>query len=83
MAPIYVVEEIHASGTEISDVTDEIARVLDGCPRAHAIMGCIAMALVLQSPSLDGEQLPELIMDVSKFICTVLAGTDEPNPTQN
>jgi len=83
MAPIYVVEEIRATGEEISEIVEALTETLQGAPRAHAIMGCIAMALVLQSPSLEGEQLPDLILEVSKFLCTVLAGTDEPNPTQN
>lgn len=83
MAPIYIVEEINATGSEISDIVEALTEVLEGAPRGHAIMGLIALALVLQSPSLEGEQLPDLILEVSKFLCTVLAGTDEPNPTQN
>lgn len=60
------------TGDEIIPTIIKIEDALQETPRAHAIMACLAVVLLLQCPNLDPEQLTTGVHEVSKFICAYI-----------
>lgn len=58
-----------------------IEQAIRGQPRGIAIISSIAYAILLQQPDITPEQLSEMTFQVSKYICMVLAGTDQNEAT--
>ena len=63
-----------ATGEEISAVIDKIDSAVDGCPYNHVIIAAIAMAITLQKPDIEEDELQELVMKVSKYVVLLLDG---------
>lgn len=67
-----------ASGDQIAEIINLMENNLEGVPRGHAIIACIALCLVLQSPTLTPDQIQHSVREVSRFICMLLEGMDVP-----
>ncbi len=67
------------AGSDIAEIAERMKVILDEIPMAHAITTCLYLAVAFQAPDLTAEEIIEIVMDLSKFICTSLAGTDVPD----
>lgn len=68
--------ESQSSPDQLGETLKRIGRGLGDTPPSHAVIGCLAMAIILQKPDMPIEQLPDMVMHVSKYVCLLLTGTD-------
>ena len=77
--PTYTIINAQTTGEELNTVIEALQEALYEHTIAASIIGCIGMAILLQAPHTEAEDLPDLIMQASRCICTVLAGYDMPD----
>ena len=76
----YLILDAEASPAQINEVLDRLRDALGDLTPAQGIIGCIAMAIIIQNPTLDLTKLPDMVMDVSRHICLLITGSDAMDP---
>ena len=74
-----IVQELNAKGEQIEAVISRIEPTLEGVPRGHAIMALLALAVYMQNPNIQPEQLVRCIKSVSEYICLLMETFDVEN----
>jgi len=64
--------ETQATGKQIERLVDKILQALDGEDRAHGVMACMALALILTKEDITSEQIQEGIKGMSQYIVCFL-----------
>jgi hypothetical protein len=67
-----------ATPEEVDAISQELAGVLDmlEAPRGAAIISLISLAVQIQNPEVTSQQLRDVTLSTSQYICAMLA-TDE------
>lgn len=68
--------ETQATGKQVEVLVDKILRVLDGEDRAHGILACLTLALILEKENITPEQIQEGVLGTSQYICAFLGETE-------
>ena len=76
----YFIMESQSSPAQLTETLRRIGHGLGDTSPTQGVIGCLAMAIILQKPDMPIEQLPSVVMDVSRYICLLLTGTDEVGP---
>lgn len=69
----YSIINASAKGEQLVEITDRIMDALEGVPVSLKVISCITLALVLQKSNMNENELQNLVMAVSQYICTLLA----------
>ena len=72
----YFIMESQSSPEQLTEALRRIGKGLGDTDPTQAVIGCLAMAIILQKPDMPIEQLPDVVMQVSKYVCLLLTGTD-------
>jgi hypothetical protein len=72
ISPASIVES-SVSKEELLMVLGKLEEALDGTDRGAAIVGLVALALMLQNPGMEPETLHTAIKDVSQYMCMYTA----------
>ena len=69
-------QDTYATGDDLVRIITKIEEALEGETRSDALTAMIAMVLLTQNPALEQDVLSSAVWETSKFICTLLAGTE-------
>ncbi len=69
MAPQFEVVNISANGAELNATIDRIEDALSESSMEASVIACLSMVVLLQRPDLDVSKLPDMVMDISKYVC--------------
>ena len=76
MTHVTPIAEGFATGDEINPIIQRVEDLLIDVPRVHVLIALTTIILVLQHPTITPNQIYDGVKDVSRFICTWLAGID-------
>ena len=74
--PNAVVQDTYAEGTDLVRIITKIEEALEGETRSDSLTAMIALVLLTQNPKLESDALSVLVYETSKYVCTLLAGTE-------
>lgn len=66
------ITSVQASGDEIATIVNRINLALEGTLSDHVVAACITIAIILQKPDIEGDDLSLAITEVSKYIVMLL-----------
>lgn len=79
----FIIASQQATGAEIHEITERIGEVLEGVPRAHAIIALLSLATFYQNPELSADELIEAVRQVSRYMAMVVTGVGEEGKRPN
>lgn len=81
----YVISNQKALGSEIKEIVAAVEPALVGKSKASAVIAMLSVAILLQEPELDPDQLASMIGDITKRIALLIenANSDTNDETVN
>ena len=62
-----------AAGEQISQLLDAMEPVLDGHPKHNVLVACLSIAVLLQRPDLDADELKTAVFETSQWLAMYLS----------
>jgi hypothetical protein len=72
----YIINHEQALGKEIREIAEGLAAVVLDKKKASAVIALLSMAVLIQEPHLNTEQLQDIILDISQRIALLIENTD-------
>lgn len=65
-----------ATGKEIEEIINEIAPIIQDKPSAHVMMACLALAMIIQHPDIEPEDLQRGVKEASEWMALYVSSVD-------
>jgi hypothetical protein len=68
-------------GSEIGQLINDLAPIIEQYPRGHVIMAGLTLAVLCQTTNLTPPELHEIVMGASQYILSSIQLLNTPTPT--
>lgn len=68
---------VSITGKKVVAVVEQLMGPLAAVPTELAVTACLSLAVMLQKPDIETEELRDCIYETSQFLCMMLAGDAE------
>lgn len=74
-----VIAEATATGEEISMIIEQVEPIFLQFPPDHCVIASLCMAATLMNPYATADEIQEVVMGASQYLCLALDGKGEMN----